>query len=314
MSDSQRASQLPANEAAGLFRPIKTALSGCRPKSAAAPSPPNVLIYTVHKAASRFLTRLTNRVARRLRMDYHSIANDENFDAVFEQSWRDFIEEGDKRGCFGPIRLGAAEPSVPEDVSRFSVVAHLRDPRDVLTSLYFSHAYSHGPRRFDPGGEAKQHWEQMGIDAFVLERAQPYRKRYDVFCSQLMGRPNVIFVKYEELVTDYNRWLARFLDAFCEWARPLCLAWRANNRSDTDQPIPTLARLQRVMFQKFQDEFVVADEDVHRHKRQIVPGDHRRKLKRETIDRLNEEFRDVLAHLEYPALGPAGPESDAAAA
>ncbi len=273
--------------------------------------PRNVLIYTVHKAASRFLTRLTNRVARQLQMEYHSIAADENFDAVFQQSWREFIQQGDKRGCFGPIRFGAAEPSVPEDLGRYSIIVHLRDPRDVLTSLFFSHVYSHGTRRFDPGEKAKQDIERAGIDAYVLSRAEHFKSRYDVFCTELLGREGVTFVKYEDMVINYDSWLKQFLAGFQDWAGP---RRSAPQQPDAKPRPPTLDRLHRVFFKKFKDEFTVLDEDVHRHKRQILSGDHRRKLKPDTIELLNQEFCDILPQLGYVTHAPAGTGPNVAAA
>ena len=40
-------------------------------------------------------------------------------------------------------------------------------------------------------------------------------------------------------------------------------------------------------------------EDIHSHIRNIYPGDHKRKLKPETIEILNEEFESVLKILDY---------------
>ena len=41
------------------------------------------------------------------------------------------------------------------------------------------------------------------------------------------------------------------------------------------------------------------EEDIYSHKRQVTPGDHKRKLLPETIDRLNSEFGEVLDVLGY---------------
>jgi hypothetical protein len=45
--------------------------------------------------------------------------------------------------------------------------------------------------------------------------------------------------------------------------------------------------------------FDVEQEDVFSHKRQVQPGDHRRKLKPETIEEITEMFRPVLVPLNY---------------
>lgn len=103
-----------------------------------------VLIYTVHKAASMFLHRLTLHTARALGAAYYSINDDQYHDHIKTASWKNFIENESGQGCFGPIRGGEAAPNIPDDLQYRSVLLHLRDPRDVLTSMFFSHVYSHG--------------------------------------------------------------------------------------------------------------------------------------------------------------------------
>ncbi len=268
----------------------------------------NVLVYTVHKAASSFLNRLTAKVTKFLRIDYHSI-NRHNFEQIIETGWKHFIETGNKKGCIGPIRLRMEEPCVPDGLDRYSVVAHLRDPRDVLTSLFFSHTYSHNRGIFDLGDDVRKTWEADGIDRYVLDRAvngeENFRGRYDVFCSQLYGRENVLVLRYEDLVTDYLSWLTQFLSVFSEWAEDEAApgAGRTDRRS--------LSAVHRRFYEKFQDEFTVSTEDIYRHKRQVTPGDHRRKLKPETVAELNAIFADVLQLLGYAAEQPS--RSDVAA-
>jgi hypothetical protein len=45
----------------------------------------------------------------------------------------------------------------------------------------------------------------------------------------------------------------------------------------------------------------VSSENAHAHKRQVVPGDHRRKLAPETIVQLNQQFGEILSLLQYDA-------------
>src|SRR5207244_1685573 len=111
-----------------------------------------VLVYTLAKAGSMFLHELTAEISRRLSVPYYSINDPKLQPEIQRSSWKRFIEEREGPAYFGPIRVGGAEPSVPEGLQTYSVVAHVRDPRDVMTSLFFSLAYSHGriPGQFDP--------------------------------------------------------------------------------------------------------------------------------------------------------------------
>lgn len=45
--------------------------------------------------------------------------------------------------------------------------------------------------------------------------------------------------------------------------------------------------------------FSVAREDLNSHKRQVQPGYHKRKLKPETIEILNDRFAEILETLGY---------------
>jgi hypothetical protein len=295
----------------------------------------SVLIYTVHKAASTFLDRLTQQVAADLGVRHYSISDERYFDRIRTVSWKSFIEGANRGGCFGPIRGGAAEPCLPEDISPYRVILHLRDPRDVLTSMFFSHVYSHARRegRFNPSDDQRRAWEEEGIDAFVLKKAAMIRERYEILCAGLLGsvstrapqvsdggrmpeepaschapaeptlasppvnelckRDNVILVKYETLVTDFGMWLHDYLSAFARIAqgrrRLLGLIPRR----------PHLGKLHEKYFELFRNEFATQGENIRQHKRQVTPGDHRRKLSAATIEELNREFADVLAVLDY---------------
>ena len=132
-----------------------------------------VLIYTVHKAASMFLHRPKSDVAHELQISHHSTNYDKDHDLIHKESWRAFIQNEPRTGCFGPIRAGTAEPYLPERVDSYRIVLQLRDPRDVLTSVFFSHTYGH-PRqsgRFDPTDE----WTLLGPRMAARSRTIPPR-------------------------------------------------------------------------------------------------------------------------------------------
>jgi len=250
----------------------------------------NVLVYTVHKAASKFLTRLIVEVRKYLDMNHYYV-NTDNFNWIDKTGWKNFIQEPPKSGCFGPIRLkGVAEMFLPDDLEQYRIVAHMRDPRDVLTSLFYSHTYSHSRNLFDPGDEARSEWEAGGIDRFVLDRALGFKSRYDIFCSHLHNRKNVLVLRYEDLVTDFETWLRQFLTVFSDWA----------DEDSEQNSLMTLSDLHCTLYAKFQSEFTaLGKENIYKHKRQVTPGDHRRKLRPDTILQLNTIFSEALEALGH---------------
>ncbi len=242
-----------------------------------------------------FLHKLTLGLVAELGLNYFSINNPQYFERIRTNSWIHFMESKNYAGVFGPIRAGAAEPSIPTHLEDSSIFMHLRDPRDVLTSLFYSLTYSHPKKEkwFNPSDQTRKQWEQEGIDHFVLDKKETYIQRYTMLCEQLLNHPNVVFLKYETMVTDYSTWLKGFLSAFEHIPIPdkriLGLFSKSRNQLDLFQQF----------YKKHKNDFSVSEENVYKHRRQITPGDYLRKLKPTTIQTLNEDFEEILIQLGY---------------
>lgn len=160
----------------------------------------------------------------------------------------------------------------------------VRDPRDALVSEFFSNAFSHPiPEQTVAGGEVakmmvslRQQAIANGIDAYVLERASCIVRTIMEYAS-VMQMPNTRVLRYEEVVLDKRRLIESITEHF---------GWEAPERAV---------------------ENVLARVDVHPEKedpqafiRQVTPGDHRRKLARTTIVRLNQLLWPAMNLLSYP--------------
>jgi hypothetical protein len=157
-----------------------------------------------------------------------------------------------------------------------------RDPRDVLTSLYFALVYVFP---LDPGGypkpEQQEAWRKQGIDSFVLEMSDMVKASYSYLLeSEVFTKATLL--QYEEMVTNHSGWAARVLGAFRGYA-------------DDHQ----LADLGTRMVAEFAGAFDADCENVRSHKRQVTPGDFRRKLSPPVILELNRKFADILGQLNY---------------
>lgn len=178
------------------------------------------------------------------------------------------------------------------------MLLHLRDPRDVLVSMYYSYCFIHNGEVQANTGYRKEIADQ-GIDHFVLHMANEKQpkirgdygtgghvadatgnllKRYRNYIDHMQGKSNVTLVKYEEMVTDFPAWLEKFVTPF-----PL---------QDHLATVKELVALAPQLFPK-------RSQDVMQHVRHVTPGDHKNKLKAETIEALNHVFKDVLAALDY---------------
>jgi hypothetical protein len=245
-----------------------------------------------------FIHKLITELSKQLQFEAYSINDKKCHDKIKEVSWKSFIEMTSTPACFGPIRAGedVALPVFLDDISKYSIVLHLRDPRDVLTSAYYSHTYSHViTDRFKPTSEQRKAWEEQGVDDFVINRIPRVKKEYEDLCARLVGKNNVILVKYEDMVTDYGKWLEDFMSAFSGFEpRQKLLMGTLLGKN-------THAKVYSNIYEKHKDEFKPAKkvEDVYSHKRQVTPGDYKRKLKMSSINILNSELSSVLARLEY---------------
>jgi len=161
----------------------------------------------------------------------------------------------------------------------FKIFLMLRDPRDVLTSFYFHHAFppsSLNPAQREFINARSKETRSKSIDEWVLEMAPVMQARYDEYIERFYNKSNVLFLKYEDMVADFASWLSK-LTAFYD----------LNLSNNTIDSILKTA------------SFNVAQEDKKAHKRQVTPGDHKRKLKRETIQALNSQFHKILGTLDY---------------
>lgn len=198
-------------------------------------------------------------------------------------------------GCFGPLRIYIPTPSA-EDLR---ILLHLRDPRDVLVSMFFSYCYSHAGE-IEGGTGYRSEVADRGIDEFVWRMATAetvpvtgdygtgcslwdlagnVRQRYENYVSNIVGRPNTVLVRYEDMVSDPKSWMRAVAGVF------------GYEGSEKVERIGT----------KLAPHLKADREDLWDTKRQVTPGDYERKLRADTIDRLNDVFGDVLMRLGYSA-------------
>ncbi|MEY2479680.1 MAG: hypothetical protein QOI04_607 [Verrucomicrobiota bacterium] len=204
----------------------------------------------------------------------------------------DFIAE--RNGCFGPIRFFVPSKALPEA----RIILHLRDPRDVLISMFFSYCFMH-PGDVEANTGYRKDVARAGIDRFVLDMvtddfhsyagdygtglkfkkyAGNIYERYARYLSEILSKPNTILVSYEEMVLSFPTWLRKILSVF-----------ELQNLEETYNEIAS-----------HQAHAVEpTEEDISSHKRQVTPGDYKKKLRPETIRELNRKFKEVLDTLGY---------------
>ena len=166
------------------------------------------------------------------------------------------------------------------DSSELRLVAQVRDPRDCIISLYYSLIYSHPPPAQGPAKEKYQRnlavTQSADLETFVRKQARQYAVRMHVLQDVFQRAQNGILLRYETMVGAPPEWLS----ALCEFLRidlsPQIANWVSKEMCTNDLV-----------------------EDVSRHKRQVFPGDFRRKLTASMQDQLTSMLRPHLDAFGY---------------
>jgi hypothetical protein len=232
-----------------------------------------IAIFTVHKAASMLLHKINLKCCEMNRLMYYSPnGRDHSYQLeplAFPESKleSESMFKGILKGFIGPIR-------VPLDINLDECLVNLqlRDPRDGLNSMFFSFTKIHP----DFPEEIRLAWLEKGIDQCIIEWSDDYLNRYQKYIDNFIGHPNVNFLKYENMVFDFETWLHSYIKVF---------------ELSSEQ----ISELEVYLA----DEVNPATANPKTHKRKILPGDYKNNLKPETIDFLNQKFSSVLSQLDY---------------
>ena len=159
----------------------------------------------------------------------------------------------------------------------------VRDPRDALVSEYFSTGYSHPiPEATGESDDARalvMRERSLAInsplDEWVVRGATRMNRSLTAY-SVILDAPTTLVLRYEDYVFRKDAMLRVIADH---------VGWRLDDALVTQ--ILTWA------------DVVPEQEDPHRFVRQVTPGDHRRKLARRTIWRINRLLRPAMRLYGY---------------
>lgn len=243
--------------------------------------PQSALFFTIHKCASTFTKRAIEYLAtRKLNLRHINMAryywrmqDGDAYHHIQANAGRVFHPNG---FFYGPLR----QPLDIPDMDRFRTVLMLRDPRDVLTSFYYSVTISHGvpPTRQarDQFLEVRKQWAGSTVDEFVLGWLPEFQRRYEGYL-RLRAETGCPLLKYEDMLADFGQWASDLGDAL----------GTTLTASDVER-LQSMGGFERDL-----------SESASRHVRQREPGDHLRKLEPETVDRITDQLLPVLEGFGY---------------
>jgi len=237
---------------------------------------PSVILFTLHKVASTFthviLGYLNDRHMGLRRMDWdryiHNRYPTDTSTWLAERQAEIFASTG---YLYGPFRAWLPIP----DLGTYRILLILRDPRDILTSAYFSEAFSHSApfarSRMAEFEARRERVQNTSIDEFVLGRADDLFRLIEEYreMSVAFGVP---VLTYETMLLDFDS----FLDGV---EAQLKITITGRQRSE----LRTLGQIGQEL-----------GDDPANHLRKGTPGDHRDKLAPRTVERLTATFAPQL--------------------
>lgn len=241
---------------------------------------PATFVFGIYKGGSTLLNRMIGEILReskRRSINLPNLLRQEgwNIDDVVTDLDGMFENDGIVFGGFRSF------PGLLENSTTFANanrILMVRDPRDILVSLYFSDAYSH---TIPPTGVAKEKQEEVreralaaDLNKYALENAQNVRTDL-LTLGELLGERTTL-VRYEDVIFDKPALARMICDAIGIEVDATALA--------------EIAKRNDIRPEK---------EDKKAHIRNVSPGDHKNKLTPETIEQLNETLEPVF-DLYYP--------------
>lgn len=245
----------------------------------------SILHFSFNKAATQTVKKLLIECGRQngltpaLLHDYafhHSMPFLDHLDSEGMKKYAHlFKSNGYVYTVFGGMIEGI--PSLEE----FKVVLVVRDPRDILVSDYYSIAYSHAI----PDGEKKEVYLSRRekalatkLDEYVLQSAPKLQSVFERYAIHLFPVCSGVHVaRYEDMVENFPEWLDSLVSA-C--GMEISKSFRQDLLANHEARRPK-------------------GENIQKHLRKGMPGEHREKLRSETIEQLNQTFKESLTRFNY---------------
>jgi hypothetical protein len=244
-------------------------------------------ILAVRKCGSSILNSMVADLARQNGRHYLDVAGQFYHADVPERVWRndpaccDLLVPGQVHGGFRAMPLIFADHPIYAAARKILLV---RDPRDALVSEFFSNAYSHALPRAAGGGQGaaqdmltlRQAALRASIETYVLRQAAALNRTFMEY-EAASADPRTRVFRYEDVIMNKRAWV-RNIAAHFGWSRP------------DEAFLDGMMGWADVVPQAEQsDQFI----------RRVRPGDHKEKLSRAVIGRLDDILAPALRLFSY---------------
>jgi len=173
-------------------------------------------------------------------------------------------------------------PTMNFDLSTTKNILLIRDPRDMLVSLYFSVKYSHRIPKMHgeehPLERARNAVQEIEIDQFVLNRAPAVLNLFLAYIKHLPCDSTRVY-RYEDVIFRKSEWIEDmlcFLGLYLSRSKIKEIAEKHDIHPDMENP--------------------------KKHVRQVTPGNYKYHLCQATIEKLDDTFRPVTRYFKFDSV------------
>ncbi len=238
----------------------------------------SIMFISLHKCAtSYFASYVLKNVSGYEHVDYlNNLYNNVNVLPVI-----------DRKGIiYGPIRIQDCNHPrfsfvesllIANNFNKIKKIYWIRDPRDILVSMYYSFGFTHGLSKNDEFREyqlkERERIRHQSLDEYVLSEQHLIKQKFSRMHELMSFDKNFKLFKYEDMINNFEKFYSDITKVM---------------------PIKNDAK-----FQIYKDTRPNKHEDITKHKRSGVVGGYKNKLQNKTIKILNEKLQPILDEFDY---------------
>ncbi len=232
-------------------------------------------LFSFHKSGSTLMDSMVRKYCRKLGVPTFSL-----FDSAFDSGIPTKEVMDDALVCFsktGRIYTGFRHyPRFDLVLTGAPCILLVRDPRDMLVSMYYSVAKSHVVLRNNLEFlKRRRETAGMSVDEFALRKAHMYVHNFNKY-QQKLPLDTLTTYRYEDVIYAKEAWLSDLVEKLS---------------------LPQDSATIKIIAKQF--DIFPKQEKQDKHIRQVHPGNYRSKLAPQTIAAISEELEEFLTYYNY---------------